>query len=47
MQYHKHICRVEWSTLIFFATLFVVMEALDRLGLLSTFKYLTKNHLKT
>ena len=26
--------RVEWSTLIFFATLFVVMEALDKLGLL-------------
>ena len=26
--------RVEWSTLIFFATLFVVMEALGRLGLL-------------
>ena len=26
--------RVEWSTLIFFATLFVVMEALDELGLL-------------
>ena len=28
------IARVEWTTLIFFATLFVVMEALDQLGLL-------------
>ena len=28
------IARVEWTTLIFFATLFVVMEALNQLGLL-------------
>ena len=28
------IARVEWTTLIFFATLFVVMEALNKLGLL-------------
>ena len=28
--------RVEWTTLIFFATLFVVMEALDKLGLLAS-----------
>ena len=27
--------RVEWSTLVFFATLFVIMEALNRLNLLS------------
>ena len=26
--------RVEWTTLVFFATLFVVIEALNRLGLL-------------
>ena len=26
--------RVEWTTLIFFATLFVVMEALNQLGFL-------------
>ena len=28
------IARVEWTTLIFFATLFVVMEALNQLGFL-------------
>ncbi len=26
--------RVEWATLVFFATLFVVMEAFNRMGLL-------------
>ena len=29
------LARVEWTTLVFFATLFVVIEALSRLGLLA------------
>ena len=28
------VARVEWTTLIFFATLFVIMKSLDRLGFL-------------
>ncbi len=33
--------RVEWSTLVFFATLFVVMEALDKMGLLRQIAHVT------
>ena len=29
------VARVEWTTLIFFATLFVIMKSLDHLGFLS------------
>ncbi|EZA62361.1 P protein [Ooceraea biroi] len=35
--------RVEWSTLLFFASLFVLMEALSRLGLIDWIGNLTEN----
>ncbi|XP_075988683.1 OCA2 melanosomal transmembrane protein hoepel1 isoform X2 [Anticarsia gemmatalis] len=37
------LARVEWSTLLFFAALFVLMEALSKLGLISWIGSLTEN----